>query len=238
MGAGEEVLGEVGLVNQLAAAGAFFPYARRDLALFARFYAGADKIGQERHSRLYTVLRCGAQGGCKGVKVWYTHGIFGLPRRNIMNAIEFGQAVHAILPYLKQHGFSRNFVYDMPMIFKRYTAIPVEWWRLPSLERERLSACWVYVYDLVACAEKAFVEVKTSTQSRPDLILVHEGVIYVVEIKTGHPQNSRVKGNRQVRSMVSDLMETYFPTHRIEGYRLVFDRNYQEPFAPQWRKAD
>lgn len=145
----------------------------------------------------------------------------------------FGDAVHAVLPQIAKYGCKTNLTFLLPYL---QNALPPrsKWWTLTAAERLRIQECWGYLLEMANLADLVIVEPLNANGKRADLVLLHQGRLYVVEIKTVWNKETREKAVHQVRGAMKTIRKKYPGRFSIEGYCLLFHNTSTLAFDPQW----
>ena len=104
--------------------------------------------------------------------------------------------------------------------------------------------CWEYIIEISKIVDNIWIEY-TFKQSKPDLMVSHQGRIYIIEIKSQEkPFKSlstilgwkRDKLIRQTRKSLPDFKELFGDDTKIYLYGLFFNTNLTDEFNPVWRE--
>lgn len=133
----------------------------------------------------------------------------------------FGEAVHAVLPFLKHGGDPTNLDFKefqkqmYHYVEGRYLTFGKEAW-------QRLHEHWRYVGEVVGLADEAYVEPKMPNGKVPDLVLLHRRHLYVIDLKATHSEANLDNGPkaeairfqvfdsaREMRNLLKEKLPTF-----------------------------
>lgn len=163
-----------------------------------------------------------------------------------VTASHFGHMVHGVLPYISYKRTKGETIglKRLERSFQRYierfaVKIPVPLrYELPEDIKDRLREYWWYVIQLIRECDDFEVEPHIG-ERQPDLVLYHQGRIYVVEIKTTHPfVPPNPEQVRKAREQIIDCGKIIAAKHDwlvpVYGYKLTFNSDLTYNDEPIW----
>ncbi|NBX86243.1 MAG: hypothetical protein EBQ80_03240 [Proteobacteria bacterium] len=154
----------------------------------------------------------------------------------------FGDAVHAVLPFLAAGGkprqFMRGFYSD---VLIPYPSLPKsklkkhDYYTTP--EALRIVACWNYIVAVIRAADSCQFEPTMFNGRRPDLLLTHAAKTLIVEIKTYKrkvPKHIGRHPRRQVLYPLEHLRKQSDKPENIGGFVLYLSGHLKVPLDPYW----
>jgi hypothetical protein len=163
----------------------------------------------------------------------------------------YGDAVHAFFAMYAQ-GCPSRVAYtadDFPALLQKFAGISEDETRrlLPSVVAS-LWQVWLYLAELLGEVDRISLEpLFLHSGKRPDMVLFHQGHIYVIEVKTKHNNRTKLAGlNRGVRRTLHQqvaetapcLRQDVAPDAPIHVYALIFTVGIENPAEPVWHLLD
>ncbi len=155
-----------------------------------------------------------------------------------MNApsLSFGDVVHKALPHFQKHGLC-------PFAFLEFAQAHAQ--EMSDYHWEHATEVWLYLAEIIRNSQKVLFEVEAPNGRRPDMLVWHGEVLYVIEIKAMSLKTLRYmqKSQRLVNGILSQThgaarsLEDKYPhlKGRVRPFVLLFrsDKMWGE-YEPEW----